>query len=201
MPSPRSSGPAPTRPRPGSSAAKLTLGSTTQAFSETVAAGLVISVSPKEGTSLKRGAQVDLVVSKGREPIQVTDFTGKSADDAVKALTGAGLQVDATQQKNDDKIPKGSVISQDPSSGTLFKGEQGHPRRLQGPELVKVPDVQGKQEAEAVQQLKAAGFDVKVRAVHGRASSAPSAARTPRAAACSRAGRQRQPTVVTLVVV
>lgn len=143
-------------------AEKLVVGDTKQAFDETVAAGLVISVDPKEGTSLKRGTKVTITVSKGRQPIEVTDFTGKPADDAVKDLTGKGLEVDATQQKNDDTVPKGSVISQTPSSGNLFKGDKVTLVVSKGPELVKVPDVQGKQEAEAVQMLKDAGFQVKV---------------------------------------
>ena len=145
-----------------STAEKLVVGTTRQAFSETVADGLVISVSPKEGASLKRGAKVTLVVSKGREPIEVADFTGKPADDAVKQLTGTGLEVDATQQQNDDTVAKGSVISQNPSSGTLFKGQKVTLVVSKGPELVKVPDVQGKQEAEAVKLLEAAGFKVEV---------------------------------------
>lgn len=143
-------------------AEKLTLGDTRRAFSETVADGLVISVSPKEGASLKRGAKVDLVVSKGREPLEVTDFTGKPADDAVKDLTGKGLEVDATRQENDDTVPKGSVISQSPSSGTLFKGDKVTLVVSKGPELVEVPDVQGKQEAQARRILEDAGFQVKV---------------------------------------
>ncbi len=143
-------------------AEKLTVGDTKRAFSETVADGLVISVSPKEGASLKRGAKVNLVVSKGREPIEVTDFTGKPADDAVKDLTGKGLEVDATQQENDDTVPKGNVISQSPSSGTVFKGDKVTLVVSKGPELVKVPDVQGKQEAQARKILEDAGFQVKV---------------------------------------
>lgn len=143
-------------------ATKLTLGKTTEAYSQKVAQGLVISTSPKVGTSLKRGAAVDIVVSKGRQPVEVTDFTGKPADQAVTALTDAGLQVDATQQKNDDTVPKGAVISQTPSSGTLFKGDKVTLVVSKGPELVKVPDVQGKQEKDAVKILEDAGFEVKV---------------------------------------
>jgi len=102
------------------------------------------------------------VVSKGRQPIEVTDFTGKPADDAVKALTDAGLEVDATEQKNDATVPKGAVISQSPASGTLYRGDKVTLVVSKGPELVKVPDVQGKQEKEAVKILEDAGFQVKV---------------------------------------
>jgi serine/threonine-protein kinase len=144
-------------------AARLTVGTTTEAFSETVDPGLVISVDPKPGTALKRGATVDLVVSKGREPISVVDFTGKPADQAVDVLSKAGLKVDATEQQFSATVAKGSVISQSPAGGTLYRGDLVKLVVSKGPEMVKVPDVRGKQVAEAEQILKAAGFQTEVR--------------------------------------
>ncbi|GAA2731844.1 Stk1 family PASTA domain-containing Ser/Thr kinase [Pedococcus aerophilus] len=176
-------------------AEKLTLGDTKQAFSETVDAGLVISVSPKEGSSLKRGTKVSLVVSKGRQPIEVTDFTGKPADDAVRDLTGKGLEVDATRQENDDTVPKGSVISQSPSSGTLFKGDKVTLVVSKGPVLIKVPDVQGKQEAEARKILEDAGFKVAVERFMGGIFG------TVRSQNPAAGSEQPKDTTVTLVVV
>ena len=140
---------------------KLTVGSTTQAFDETVPAGLVVSVDPAVGTPLKRGTKVNLVVSKGKQPIPVTDYTNKPAAEAVDALSKAGLTVDATEQANDDKVPKGYVISQSPAGGTLFKGETVKLVVSKGPVMVKVPDVSGKQADEAEAILRAVGFDVK----------------------------------------
>ncbi|WP_460932799.1 Stk1 family PASTA domain-containing Ser/Thr kinase [Phycicoccus ginsengisoli] len=141
-------------------AAKLAVGNVTEAYNETVAAGLVVSVDPKVGTELKRGADVNLVVSKGRQPIAVTDWTGKPADQAVNDLTGKGLQVDATEQQFSTTVAKGSVITQSPAGGTLFRGQQVTLVVSKGPEMVAVPDVQGKQEAEAEKILTDAGFTV-----------------------------------------
>ena len=47
-----------------------------------------------------------IVVSKGRQPIDVTDYTGKPADQAVAALTDAGLRVDATKQEISTACPR-----------------------------------------------------------------------------------------------
>jgi serine/threonine-protein kinase len=143
-------------------AQKLTVGSVKQSYSETVDSGLVISSDPKAGTSLKRGAKVNLVVSKGRQPIEVTDWTGKPADQAINDLTGKGLSVDATEQQNSDTVAKGSVISQSPAGTTAYKGDKVKLVVSKGPVLVKVPNVQGKQEPEAVKLLEDAGFKVKV---------------------------------------
>jgi serine/threonine-protein kinase len=143
-------------------AAKLTVGTTKEAFDDTIAAGLVVRDDPKVGTQLKRGSKVDLVVSKGRQPIAVTDFTNKPASEAVDALSKAGLEVDATEQANSDTVAKGNVISQSPAGGTLFKGDPVKLVVSKGPVLVKVPDVQGKQEADAKAILEGAGFKVTV---------------------------------------
>ena len=143
-------------------AQKLVVGTSKEAYDEKVAAGLVVSVNPKVGAQLKRGTKVNLVISKGRQPIAVKDFTNKPASEAVDALSKAGLEVDATEQANSDTVAKGNVISQLPAGGTLFKGDSVKLVVSKGPVLVKVPDVQGKQEAEATQILKDAGFNVTV---------------------------------------
>lgn len=62
-------------------------------FSDSVAAGNVISSSMKKDTQLHWGDSVDVVVSKGPETITMPDVRGKSYDEASKILTALGLQV------------------------------------------------------------------------------------------------------------
>ena len=59
--------------------------------------GIVIASDPKSGTTLRPGTIVDLVVSKGRRPIPVTNFVGKRADQAERVLTRRGLKVERTR--------------------------------------------------------------------------------------------------------
>lgn len=146
---------------------RLTIGTQTEAWSETVPAGSVIDTSPVAGTPMKPGAPVDLTVSKGREPIELTDWTGKPAKDAVTALEKLGLKVDANAHENSTTVAKGSVISQRPASGTLHKGDQVTLVVSDGPPLVAVPNVVGKQVNEARSILRAAGFDVDVEGLFG----------------------------------
>ena len=150
-------------------AQRLRLGPVTEAYDETVPAGRVISTDPEARTSVRRDTKVALVVSKGREPIDVVDWTGRSADTAVTSLTNAGLTVDATAQENSATVPKGSVIRQDPASGTLFRGGKVTLVVSKGPEMVKVPDVERKQEDEARAILERAGFKVEVQRFLGGA--------------------------------
>jgi serine/threonine-protein kinase len=143
-------------------AARLTVGAVSKAFSETVPQGQVISTSPAANTSVKRGASVLLVISQGRQPIKLADWTGQPVDRAVAALTDAKLKVDTTKQDWNDTVPKGSVISQSPASGTLFKGDLVTLVISKGPVLVSVPDVVGQQELPARSILERLGFTVKI---------------------------------------
>jgi eukaryotic-like serine/threonine-protein kinase len=147
-------------------AAHLDVGEITRTYSDKVLQGDVVSVSPDAGKELRRGTRVDLVVSKGRQPIEVTSWVGKPADDATAALTEDGFQVTATE-KFDEKVKKGEVISQSPDSGTGYKGDTITLVVSKGPPLVEVPSVVGMQRNRATKLLKDAGFDVKVTKVLG----------------------------------
>jgi serine/threonine-protein kinase len=139
----------------------LVVGDVTRRFHERVAAGMVLSSDPGTGTELKRDAVVDLVVSKGPRPIKVPDFTGKPADRAEQVLTERGLEVTMTE-RNDAEVPAGDVISQTPSSGTLFRGDTVELVVSKGPVMVEVPEVRGAGVEEATEALEAAGFEVRV---------------------------------------
>jgi eukaryotic-like serine/threonine-protein kinase len=144
----------------------LAVGDVRRAFSGTVDEGLVISASQDVGDQLRPGTEVDLVVSKGPQPIDVPDVVGLSRAEARDAITDRGLRVSASRQY-DDAVPKGEVISQAPDHGTLFRGDEVDVVVSKGPPLVEVPGVFGKYRDDAVEQLEAAGFSVDVRHADG----------------------------------
>jgi eukaryotic-like serine/threonine-protein kinase len=139
----------------------LVTGTITEIYSETVAAGRVVGYVPKFNTVMKRGNAVNLSISKGRRPIAVRDYTGRSARDAARALHRAGFVV---QRRDDfsDTVGEGRVISQTPNSGTRFAKDTIQLVVSKGPALREVPDVRRRPLAEAQQILTAAGFGVKV---------------------------------------
>jgi serine/threonine-protein kinase len=141
---------------------RLSVGAVSQGFSETIPSGQVVSTAPAADTSVKRAAPVDLVISKGRQPIQLADWTGQPVDQATAALTQANLKVDATKQDFSATVPKGSVISQAPATGTLFQGDTVTLVVSKGPQMVLVPNVVGQQEQPAQATLEALGFKVTV---------------------------------------
>jgi serine/threonine protein kinase/beta-lactam-binding protein with PASTA domain len=141
--------------------AHMAYGTSKDAFSETVPAGIVIASDPKGGTNLRFGTVVNLVVSKGRRPIPVTSWVGKNGDDAQRELEKRGLKVSVSHQYSDD-VAEGLVVSQDPTDGTLFKGDTVTLLVSLGPELVAVPDVRASGVDDATATLEAAGFVVDV---------------------------------------
>jgi beta-lactam-binding protein with PASTA domain/serine/threonine protein kinase len=141
--------------------ANMAFGKETDKFSETVPPGIVIASDPKAGSNLRFGTVVDLVVSKGRRPIPVGSWVGKSIDDAQQALEKRGLRVEVSHDYSDD-VPEGVVISQDPTDGTLFKTDTVKLRVSLGPQLVEVPNVVAYGVDAATETLQDAGFVVDV---------------------------------------
>ena len=144
--------------------AGLTLGDVTEDYSASVAQGKVISSDPKAGKVIEHTAKVSIVVSKGKEPATIPDVTGKSEDDAKKALEDAGLKKGKVSQDYSDSVAKGRVISSSPIAGAsgYYKGDSVDLTVSKGPEKVTVPDVTGKSQNEAKKALEDAGLKVEV---------------------------------------
>ena len=144
--------------------ANLTLWSFSQAFHPKAAKGVVTSSSYSPGTKLKSGSTVDLTVSKGPQPIKITDYTGKGAAAAKAALTKAGFKVKITTE-NSDSVNKGMVISQSPDKGTGVKGDTVTLKESLGPVMVTIPNVRSMGVDAAKKVMTEAGFKTKVQAV------------------------------------
>jgi beta-lactam-binding protein with PASTA domain/serine/threonine protein kinase len=144
-------------------AASIQVDEIDEEFHEEVPKGVVISQSAPPGDELRRDMSVSIAVSKGRQPIEIEDFTGRPFADAEKALTDAGFEVVA-EQRADSSVPAGTVISQDPASGTGFRGDEIRLQVSGGEKLkIPVPRVVGMDVAAARLLLNALGFEVDVR--------------------------------------
>ncbi len=142
--------------------AHLALGTVTQAYSESVKSGTVIGASQKAGAQLKKGATVDLTVSKGPKPITITNYTGRPVAQAKAALEKAGFVVVMGKATNSKTIAKGKVASQSPASGTGKKGDTITLVESLGPVMVTVPNVRAMDADKAKVTLQNAGFTVKI---------------------------------------
>jgi eukaryotic-like serine/threonine-protein kinase len=137
----------------------LTVGEASYAWSDKVAKGVVLRSDPRPGTVLRRGAAVDLVVSKGPAPVRVPHLTGKDADAGTSTLRRLGLKV-ASTERNSRTVAKGDVISQAPASGRLLRGDTVRLVVSKGPVLVEVPEVRRMSAEHATSALEKAGFRV-----------------------------------------
>ncbi len=140
----------------------LAFGESREKFSDTVPAGQVIRSAPATGKVLKPDAPVDLVLSKGRRPIDIKDWTGEDAEQATSALERRKLVVEVTGEEYSDTVDEGDVISQNPTAGPLYKGDTVQLVVSRGPELVEVPRVVAKGVDAATEELEALGFVVEV---------------------------------------
>ena len=137
----------------------LKVGVTTPKYDEKIAEGDVVGTKLATGTAVKRNTAVDLYISKGRKPITVVDYAGKTQAVATKALQAAGFKV-VVKPAFSDAVKRGVVISQDPNSGTKFKNSVITLTVSQGPEFIAVPTVLGLKANQATATLEAAGFTV-----------------------------------------
>lgn len=141
--------------------ARLQVGTITQAYDETIPAGQVVSATPNAGTAQKPGTPVNLVISKGKQPIAIPDVTGAPKADAQQQLTNAGFTVKFGPEQHSDTIPAGSVISENPPNGTGHRGDAITLVLSKGPVMVTVPKVIGMSSGAAKDKLESLGFQVK----------------------------------------
>jgi serine/threonine-protein kinase len=130
------------------------------AYHPNVALGLVIRTMPSSGERVPRDAEITLVVSKGPPPVDVPAVEGLTVDEAKAALTRVGFVPIVDPEEWSDTVPAGSVIRQSDLGAQGFAGDGVHIVPSKGPELFEVPNVVGKQQAEAEQILTALGFVV-----------------------------------------
>jgi serine/threonine-protein kinase len=143
-------------------AANLELGEQSEAYDDKVKKDDIISSDPPAGESVKPGTTVAVVVSKGPEPVTMPSLEGTDGDTAEATLAGLGLEVDRSN-KTSESVAKGLVISTNPEGGaSTFRGETVELVVSKGPPLVTVPNVVGRNEAEARAALEDAGFTVSV---------------------------------------
>jgi eukaryotic-like serine/threonine-protein kinase len=140
-------------------AVDLEVGKVRRVYSDEVDAELVISTNPTKGESVDVGGSVNLIVSKGVQPVPMIDVTGMAQDKAEKELGKNGFVVGTVTQDYSDTVHEGQVISTSPGAGT--KVQPGSTVNLvisKGPELFEVPDVRGKRIEEAISIIENAGF-------------------------------------------
>ncbi|MCW3038237.1 MAG: pknB [Solirubrobacterales bacterium] len=86
--------------------------------------GTVLAQDVAGGTMLSKGATVTLTVAKAPETKEVPDVTGKTDDEAVSELSGAGFKVVQEQQPVTTPDDDGKVLAQSPAAPKKLKPGQ-----------------------------------------------------------------------------
>ncbi len=143
-------------------AVHLAVGAVTRSYDATVARGDVVRSDPPPGTTVHAGSAVSLVVSQGPPPVSVPNVVGMDIQQASSALSAAGLEV-TTSDAYSDTVAKGKVVSQQPApGGTAARGSTVSLVVSKGPQLFRVPGVEGMNVNQAVALLQGAGFKTRV---------------------------------------
>ncbi len=127
-------------------------------YDDAIPAGRVTGTDPAAGTALNIGTIVDLIVSRGAQPVVVPDVAGKAVDDARNALLAAGFVVGPEQLRFSADQPAGNILGSDPAAGSTL--DHGSTVTLLVADSLTVPDVRGLVPADARARLSAAGFTV-----------------------------------------
>jgi serine/threonine-protein kinase len=126
-----------------------------------VEVGGIASQTPMEGSKVKEGAQVRVVVSKGSPQAQVPPVARLAMATAVQQLTAAGFKVGAVTRQKSADLAKDHVISTAPPAGQqAARGTSVSLVVSEGQEAVEVPSVINRGSGRARKILEEAGFKV-----------------------------------------
>ncbi len=128
---------------------------------ETAAAGVVMSQSPPAGKIVLSGTKVVLGVSLGPAVRTVPELKAIPLEGAAFRIGQAGLTIGEMKLADDPSVPSGAVISSTPAPGEAVPRDT--PVNLvvsSGLPALGVPNVIGKDQPEATNQLGDAGFVV-----------------------------------------
>lgn len=124
--------------------------------------GCVIEQSPEAGKQVKKGTEVEIVVSSGRTADEETvpEVAGMDEAAAQKLLNDKGFSKVTTEAVYSEE-PQGTVIGTDPAAGTkTAKDTEIVMKVSKGSEKISVPNVVGKSENDAKNEITGAGLQV-----------------------------------------
>jgi eukaryotic-like serine/threonine-protein kinase len=121
--------------------------------------GVVFEQDPQPGDRTDRGNFVTVVVSTGPRKVDVPNVVGQSRDQAVSALTSAGLRPNVVPVNS--LKPVNTVLATAPKAGTeVIEGTAVRVNVSSGPKPVTVPNVIGSAFESAESTLQGVGFAV-----------------------------------------
>lgn len=126
-------------------------------FDDRMAAGHVVAQLVPTGTRLAKDETVEVILSRGKERVRVTQVIGLTYDEAQRRLAAQKLQADRRDAPS-AQAAVGTVTAQDPPpNAEVDLGALVHLTVSAGDKVI-VPDLLGKSEADAQQMIQNAGL-------------------------------------------
>ena len=133
------------------------------AASTSVPIGSVISTQPTANTVANPNSLVTIIVSVGPEAFPIPYILDLEIERATYVIEESGFTVGQKIEVNDDNIPRGFVISQNPVAGTKMSPNSNVDIVISaGPSLIKISDLSRKSPEDAIQILETLGFEYEI---------------------------------------
>ena len=130
-------------------------------FDEEIVAGKILESDPSGGDKIDAGGSVKLIISKGQERYVIPVLTGLTPEAAIKSLTTQPLKSAGIVEEFNSTIPKGLVISTNPSNGQKVKRDTPVTILVsKGVEEIALTTYVGQSGDQAQNELTEAGFNV-----------------------------------------
>ena len=125
-----------------------------------VPAGFVISTQPTANTITNPDTLVTIIVSVGPEAFPIPYVVDLEIARGVYVIKESGFVVGQQLEINDDNIPRGFIISQNPVAGTKMGPDSTVDLVISaGPSLIEISDLSRKSLVDAIQILETLGFE------------------------------------------
>ena len=125
-----------------------------------VPAGSVIRTQPPSNTVINPDSLVTIIVSVGPEAFPIPYVLDIETERAIYVVEESGFTLGQVLEVNDENIPRGFVISQNPVAGTkMSPGTTVDLVVSKGPSLIEISDLSRKSPEDAIQILETLGFE------------------------------------------
>ena len=130
------------------------------AADSSVPAGFVITTQPPANTITNPDTLVTIIVSVGPEAFPVPYVVDLEVARGIYVIKESGFQIGQQLEINDDNIPRGFIISQNPIAGTKMSPDSTVDLVISaGPSLIEISDLSRKSIVDAIQILETLGFE------------------------------------------
>jgi len=128
-----------------------------------VPAGAVIRTQPTANTVTNPDTLVTIIVSVGPEAFPIPYVLDLETERAIYVIEESGFTIGQTLEVNDDTVPRGFVISQNPVAGTKMGPDSTVDLVISaGPSLIVISDLSRKSPEDAIQILETLGFEYEI---------------------------------------